>query len=445
MATNPMQRKARLSFILGMLVMLVLCGAVIALLFVQLTNYQKKEKESAKLMQQVYVLNQDVSSGQVVTTDMLEMKTVNTQFIPSNATSDLDTITNYALQDKDGNDVYTKYDNDKNYSLYLLIDQNECQLKQSSTDNYYIEYINENDNNYNIYTKTSDDGNTYVYLKVGNVEYQLYDSGNNKVYIKFGIQNQDKFYTRKNNAEKEVEIQDLQFKNIGEISSIPYAPEKKYVELNTIPLIAKVTMNKNTVITKDLLAKGKNQLANDVRKQEYNSFILPMDLVTGDYVDVRLMLPSGQDYIVVSKKEVEIPNINGEDSLDTVWMNVSEDEILTISSAIVDAYKITGSKLYVTKYTEAGLQEAATPTYVVSAETATLLNKDPNILAKAITALKNRYSSIGSTDIRKNNINKAIEDEETPNENLNKKMQESITNSQDSRKSYLDSLSGAIQ
>ena len=36
MATNPMQRKARNSFILGMLVMLVICGVIIAFLFIQI-------------------------------------------------------------------------------------------------------------------------------------------------------------------------------------------------------------------------------------------------------------------------------------------------------------------------------------------------------------------------------------------------------------------------
>ena len=46
MATNPMQRKARNSFLLGMLVMLLISGIIIALLFMQLMNKTKKEKES---------------------------------------------------------------------------------------------------------------------------------------------------------------------------------------------------------------------------------------------------------------------------------------------------------------------------------------------------------------------------------------------------------------
>ena len=38
MATNPMQRKARNSFLLGMLLAVIILGVVIAFLFLQLTN-----------------------------------------------------------------------------------------------------------------------------------------------------------------------------------------------------------------------------------------------------------------------------------------------------------------------------------------------------------------------------------------------------------------------
>ena len=123
-------------------------------------------------------------------------------------------------------------------------------------------------------------------------------------------------------------------------------------------------------------------------------------------------------------------------------MNVSEEEILTLSSAIVDAYRIIGSKLYVTKYTEAGMQKAATPTYVVTSETAALLNSDPNILNKAKEALRDRYRNIDGTNIRNQYINKAIDATEGSQEKLEEKMQTSIENSQSSRQKYLDSLSG---
>ena len=49
MASNPLQRKARNSFILGMLLMLIITGAIIAFLFIQLKNYQDKEAADKKL------------------------------------------------------------------------------------------------------------------------------------------------------------------------------------------------------------------------------------------------------------------------------------------------------------------------------------------------------------------------------------------------------------
>lgn len=365
MATNPMQRKARNSFLLGMLVMLLIAGIIIAFLFIQLMNKTKKEQEELKASVKAYVLNQDVSSGQVITTDMLTIQTVNRNLVPSNATSDISIIENYALQDKEGNDIYTKYDKENNATLYIRKDNKEYEVKkEDETDNYYIE---------------------------------------------------------KNN-------------------------DKEYLELNSVPLVAKVTMKKNTLVTTELLTKSDNPVQNDIRKQEYNMIVLPMDLQTGDYIDVRIMLPSGQDYIVAAKKEVEIPNVNGVDSEDTIWINLSEDEILHMSCAIIDAYQIKGSKIYATKYTEAGMQEAAIPTYPVNESTSKLLQSDPNILERAMNAIANRYNNTNASDLRNNYINPVISNQgEQAQSNIETNMQESTTNSKNSRKEYLDSLAGVIE
>ncbi len=365
MATNPMQRKARNSFLLGMLVMLLIAGVVIALLFMQLMNKTKKEQEELKAKVNAYVLNQDVSSGQVITTDMLTMQPVNRNLVPSNATSDISLIENYALQDKEGNDIYTKYDNSNNPTLYIKKDNKEYQVKkEEETDNYYIE---------------------------------------------------------KNN-------------------------NKEYLELNSVPLVAKVTMKKNTLITTELLSKSDNIVQDDVRKQEYNMIVLPMDLVEGDYIDIRIMLPTGQDYIVVSKKEVSVPIVNGVNSDDTIWVNLTEDEILHMSCAIIDAYTIKGSKIYATKYTEAGMQEAATPTYPASENALALLQNNPNIVEKAMNEIKARYSDTNASQLRNNYINNAINSQgEQAQSNIETNMQESITNSKNSRKEYLDSLAGVVE
>ncbi len=363
MATNPMQRKARNSFLLGMLVMLILTGIVIAFLVMQLMSRIQEERASLSNMVNAYVLNQDVKSGQVITNDMLTLTQVDRTLVPSNATSDLTVLENYALQDKDGNQISTQYDNQGNATMYITVDNSRYEVQQDEeTGNYYIERNGQNE----------------------------------------------------------------------------------YLELNSVPIVAKVNMNANTLITTDLISRGDSVVQDDVRKQEYNVVILPMDLTTGDYIDVRLMLPNGQDFIVVSKKEVEIPIINGVDSSDTIWINLSEDETLHMSSAIVDAAKINGAKLYATKYTEPGMQNAATPTYIVSAENSQLLQRDPNILQNAMNSIIARYNQVDSANIRNNYINSEIENQgDQANTNLQTNMEESITKSQESRQDYLDSLSGA--
>ena len=57
MASNPMQRKSRVSFILGMVVALLIAAMVVALLYMKI-KAQKEEIDGYKsLMTNVYVLN----------------------------------------------------------------------------------------------------------------------------------------------------------------------------------------------------------------------------------------------------------------------------------------------------------------------------------------------------------------------------------------------------
>ncbi len=77
MATNPMQRKARNSFLLGMLTMLIISGIIIAFLFIQLTNIKKAEKEEKLSMVTVYTLNRDVDSGEEVSVEDFTTTSVN--------------------------------------------------------------------------------------------------------------------------------------------------------------------------------------------------------------------------------------------------------------------------------------------------------------------------------------------------------------------------------
>ncbi len=420
MATNPMQRKARNSFLLGMLVMLLVSGIIIAILFMQLMEKNKKEREQANESVKAFVLNQDVSSGQIITKDMLVLQTVNKTLVPSNATSDISVIENYSLQDKEGNEIGTLYDKNGDAFLYTIRGERQYLIeKEQQTNNYYLQKVSINNSANYIYIKKNNDGNIVQYIDInGEHEFKQDDEGN---------------YMIDNRRQSSINV------------------EKDYMELNNVPLIAKVAMKKNTLITTELISKGDDTVQNDKRKQEYNMIVLPMDLMTGDYVDIRFMLPSGQDFIVVSKKEVEIPNVSGIDSSDTMWINLSEDEILHMSCAIIEAYQIKGSKLYATKYTEAGMQDAAIPTYPVNGRTSELLDSDPNILDRAKQEIHDRYNkqythgdeTVNSYTLRNNSINGIINRQGEESEaNIEAGMTESATNSKNSRKEYLESLSG---
>ena len=304
MATNPMQRKARNSFLLGMLIMLLITGIIIGLLGFQLVKIKQEEQQEKASLVTVYVLNKDVDSGQ----EFQQSDLTTTQVIKSNAPTD--------------------------------------------------------------YLTPSDLGD----------------------------------------------------KNM-----------------------AKINLTSGTVLSKEMVYTEDEDVGNDVRKQEYNMIILPADLETGDFVDIRITFPSGIDYIVVSKKQVEIPNIGGVDSTDTVWMNLTEDEILAMSNAIYEAYQLTGSKLYINKYSEPGMQEAATPTYPVKREVLQLIEGNPNIVNEAKNALYTRYNDSQATQ-RTDIINRELENAgEQGQTNIQTKVEESITNSKSTRQQYLNSLAGVVE
>ena len=358
MATNPMQRQARNSFLLGMVVTLLIAGVIVALLYMQVKKLNEQIKTEQASTTSVYVLNQDIKSGQIITPNMFSMQVVKRSGVPADATSDISTlINNYSLCDIAGNDIYRKADN----SLYMMS---------------------------------------------GDKEVTVFEEGT-------------RYYTQGANG------------------------AKNYIETTQKPLVAKVDIKANTVITGSLMARSDELYTDDVREQEYNMVVLPIELMTGDYVDIRLMFPTGQDYIVISKKRITVPSVSGEYLADTIQMKLAEEEILTMSSAIIEAAKMEGAKLYATKYTEAGLQEEASPTYVVNNEVANLIESDPNVVNEAMEALRARYNANGGklTTMRNEYINNAIstygDDKEVPT-----KVQESITNTKESRQKYLQSLTG---
>lgn len=375
MAGNPMQRKSTGSFILGMVVMLLIAAVAVGLLYMKMKNLQDKlqKYEANESTAKIYVLNQDVKAGQVLESSMFSEKQIAKAMIPENATTNIvSTLSSYSLRDTSGNRIYVGTD-------------------EKNKEKYY-------------------------FVKINNTDCKIYianDQGKEEVATNLTAEDKAFYYEGNNNN----------------------ASNRRDITVATDAVIAKVAITANTVITSSLVVRTDEVQTNDVRTQEYNMLVLPTELGPEDYVDVRLMLPNGQDFIVVSKKRVGIPQTSdGTYMADTITMNLAEDETISMSAAIVEAYKINGSKIYVTKYTDPGIQEKSIETFIPTQEIAELINSDPNIVTTAREALKARYT----TGLK--NVNSVKNGLERNDENVKTKIDESIQTTQQNRKQYLESL-----
>lgn len=205
--------------------------------------------------------------------------------------------------------------------------------------------------------------------------------------------------------------------------------------------VARINLTKGTILTQNMVTNSEEVYGDSVRLQEYNMLILPSQLETDDYIDVRLRMPTGADYIVVSKKKVEIPIVAGIDSDDSVWLKLTEDEILLMSNAIVESYITNGSLLYVTRYSEPGMQEAATPTYLPNNDVIRLMELNANITDEAKNALFTRNNNT-RTVIRDNGIGAVVGSQENAQDNVASGTQEEITKAIEERQKYLEDLAG---
>jgi len=144
------------------------------------------------------------------------------------------------------------------------------------------------------------------------------------------------------------------------------------IELNTVDYFAKTDLLANTVLVESMVYE-EEALGNDIREGEYSLIDLPTKLKNDDYVDVRIQFPNGDDYILLSKKKVK--DTQGL----TLWMNMDEGEILSMSSAIVDAF-IEEAKIYAMPYVDGPMQIGSEMTYPVKKNVLQLIQDSPNII-----------------------------------------------------------------
>ena len=167
--------------------------------------------------------------------------------------------------------------------------------------------------------------------------------------------------------------------------------------------IATYSILSNTAITNDMVSR--NPISSDVRIKEINFVKLPSDLVEGDLIDIRLMLPNGTDFVVLAGKIVD--KINSE----SIWLKLTEKEILYLNSALVETYSSDKSKIYALKYVDSKTQIGNTKVnYVPNQSVLNLINNNPNIVRDAQislnTKIKKEIQDLVDISIEKN-LNKA--------------------------------------
>lgn len=145
----------------------------------------------------------------------------------------------------------------------------------------------------------------------------------------------------------------------------------KYCKVNIVP---------GTPITSDLLMA---ELYDDTLRDvdvSVNSWVVGMRV--GDYVDLNITFPYGEDYIVLPRKRIQYIGDK------TIKMYLTEEEWHTYQSALVDYYlhSTEGARLYLKKYVEPGVQPTATAYYAASDAVRTIMKTDPNIVNRAAIA-----------------------------------------------------------
>lgn len=134
------------------------------------------------------------------------------------------------------------------------------------------------------------------------------------------------------------------------------APTDSYTELDSlVGRRLKVNAGQRTIAIGSLFFEDDKAPALDTRLQEFNMIKLPSDLLDGDFIDVRILFPGGEDYSVIVGKKVEALGATEAES-NTIFLRLNEEEINRISCAIIESYMRDGVLLYANKYVDPSTQ-----------------------------------------------------------------------------------------
>lgn len=139
----------------------------------------------------------------------------------------------------------------------------------------------------------------------------------------------------------------------------------------------KVSLTKGAALNGDLVYEGE-PVADDERRIELTEVYLPKTLRENEYVDIRIVFPNGEDYLVVKHKRVYKLIRDEAGEVLALQLRFLEEELLRYQAACVDAKTYEDTRLYAVQYT-GEFQTAATEYYPVNQAVFHLLQWDPNI------------------------------------------------------------------
>ena len=141
--------------------------------------------------------------------------------------------------------------------------------------------------------------------------------------------------------------------------------------------VFKIAVNPGTPITSNMTMA--EPLEDSVRDRDIVLDRYTVGLTVGDYIDIRITMPYGDDYVVLPHKRIYAINEG------SIKLYLSEFEWFQYNGAMIDYWlnKDYGATIYADKYVEPGIQHEAIAYYAVPTNIAALMQKNPNILDKA--------------------------------------------------------------
>lgn len=180
-------------------------------------------------------------------------------------------------------------------------------------------------------------------------------------------------------------------------------------------------IKKGSILYKDMIF-GLDALADDIRNIEISNIRLPQKAEIGDYFDLRIVFPKGEDFVVISKIRLENLFFENDEIKDkkiaSFYLNNSE--ILLLSAALKQSHDIKGSEIYASKYIYPSKQKASKITYYPNSE---IIKDIEKTIAKASKELsKNFDDEVETKEVDEKKTEESYEKEEQIEEKSEEKI-----------------------